>query len=205
MRVYWPRSAPPRAALLLSLALLAGIAAWAGWRAWQFQAPAPDAGGEALVGGSFALTDQYGALRRDTDFRGRFMLVYFGFTHCPDICPATLQAISAALDRLGGDAASVVPVFITVDPARDTPAALAAYAAAFHPRLVALTGDAAAIDAVARAYRVYYQAAAAAGGGDYGVDHSSIVYLIGPDGRYRTHADAGASPDQLADLIRGQL
>jgi protein SCO1/2 len=205
VRAWLPRSAPAKAAFVAALAAVALMLALVGWRAWQLQAPAPGAGGEALVGGSFALTDQQGALRRDTDFGGRFMLVYFGFTHCPDICPATLQAMSAALDELGEDAAMVVPVFITVDPARDTPEVLADYAANFHPRLVALTGDDAAIDAVARAYRVYYQAAAGGDTADYGVDHSSIVYLIGPDGRYRTHADAGASPDRLAELIRGQL
>ena len=118
------------------------------------------------------------------------MLVYFGFVNCPDLCPATLQAMSAALDRLGEDGTRIAPLFITVDPARDTPDALKAYAANFHPRLVALTGEAAAIAALARAYRVYYQKAVGGTPTDYQIDHSSILYLMDSDGRYLTHAGA---------------
>ncbi len=205
MRDYLPRGAPARTALVAALVLIAVLAAWSGWRAWQLRSGATEIAGAGLLGGDFALTDQHGDSRRDSDFRGRFMLVYFGFVNCPDICPATLQVMSAALDRLGEDAERIAPLFITVDPVRDTPDALKAYAANFHPRLVALTGDQAAIAALARAYSVYYDKAAGGDATDYQINHSSIVYLMGPDGRYLTHTDASASPEALADAIRAYL
>ena len=108
------------------------------------------------VGGPFALTDQAGHARTDRDFRGRLMLVYFGFTFCPDVCPTDLQAIGLALDRLGPDGDQVQPIFITVDPERDTASHLADYVPMFHPRLIGLTGSADAIRKVADAYKVYY-------------------------------------------------
>ena len=108
------------------------------------------------IGGPFALIDQNGKRRTEADFRGKVLLVYFGFTYCPDVCPTDLQQIGLAVDRLGAAGDAVQPIFITVDPARDTPEHLKEYMAMFHPRFVGLTGDAAALDAAARAYRVYY-------------------------------------------------
>ena len=108
------------------------------------------------VGGPFELIDHAGRTRTERDFRGQLMLVYFGFTYCPDICPTDLQAIGLALDKLGKDGDSVQPLFITVDPERDTPEHLAEYVPMFHPRLIGLTGGAEAIRKAADAYKVYY-------------------------------------------------
>ena len=146
------------------------------------------AGGEALVGGPFRLTDQHGAEVTEQDFAGRYMLIYFGYTYCPDFCPISLANMTQALDLLPPDQAEqVVPILITVDPERDTVEQLAEYAPLFHPSLVALTGRPRQIKAAAKAYRVYF---AKAGNGDsdtYLMDHSSFIYLMGPDGRYVRH------------------
>ena len=112
--------------------------------------------GTALVGGPFSLVGADGKTVTDADFRGRYMLVFFGFTHCPDICPAELQVIAQALDKLGDKAKKVVPVFITLDPERDTPQAMADYVKSFGPNFVGLTGSPEAIAAAAKAYRVAY-------------------------------------------------
>jgi len=228
-------SSSSRALLFATFALLAlgtGSLLWA----W-FGPPDPRLVHEVpqtpAIGGPFQLTDQHGRARSDADFRGRYMLVQFGYSHCTDVCPVALQTMSLAIDDLAKrDAAAakrVVPIFITVDPARDTVDALRAYAANFHPRLVALTGSREAIAKVAKAYFVYYGKAAPAaetaaaggtqtadagasdhaalgqgngqgngqgdGGGDdhgdghgddYVVNHSSSIYLMGPDGGYVT-------------------
>ncbi|MEA2880528.1 MAG: hypothetical protein QOF14_5724 [Hyphomicrobiales bacterium] len=136
------------------------------------------------IGGPFALTDQNGLRRTDADFRGKLMLVYFGFTYCPDICPTDLQAIGLALDQLGAAGDAVQPVFITVDPERDTPHVLADYVPMFHPRLIGLSGDAAAIRKAARVYRVYYARVPTRDGSDYTVDHSAFIYLMDREGQY---------------------
>ena len=144
--------------------------------------------GQASVGGPFSLVDHTGKRVTDGDFRGRFMLVYFGFTFCPDVCPAGLQLMAAAIDALGAKADRVTPVFITVDPERDTPAQLAQYVPSFHPRLVGLTGTPAEIQAVARAYRVYFQKVKdERSSAPYTMDHTSIIYLMDPQGRFVTH------------------
>jgi protein SCO1/2 len=162
--------------------------------------------GEATVGGPFTLTDHTGRRVTDQEWRGNYMLVFFGFTFCPDVCPTALQVSAAALDKLGAKAQRVVPLFISVDHERDTPEMLARYVASFHPKLVGLTGTAEEITAVARAYRVYYKKAkdekSAAG---YTIDHSSIVYLMGPDGKFVTHFTHTTSPDAMAAGIERQL
>ena len=158
--------------------------------------------GQALVGGPFTLTDHTGKHVTEQDFRGRTMVVFFGFTFCPDVCPSGLQVMSAALDKLGPKADRVVPVLITVDPERDTPAQLAMYVQSFHPRLVGLTGTPAEIEAVAKAYRVYVRKVgdpkSTAG---YTIDHSSIIYVMGPDGAYRTHFPHSTNVDALAAAL----
>jgi len=156
------------------------------------------------IGGPFALTDQNGAVRRDADFRGKLMLIYFGYTFCPDVCPTTLDEMTRALALLGPKAEEIVPIFITVDPERDTTPQMKAYASNFDPRLVALTGSPEQIAAVARAYRVYYEKAKGEGGA-YTVDHSSVMYLMGRDGRYIGHFDPGGTPDALAATLRKYL
>jgi cytochrome oxidase Cu insertion factor (SCO1/SenC/PrrC family) len=156
------------------------------------------------VGGPFALTDQTGRERTDRDFRGRLMLVYFGFTYCPDVCPTDLQAIALALDKLGTDADSVQPIFITVDPERDTAAHLADYVPLFHPRLIGLTGSADAIRKAADAYKVYY-ARVPLKDGDYTVDHTAYIYLMDRDGNYLGFFPPGTSADRMVEIIRPLL
>lgn len=144
--------------------------------------------GQASVGGPFSLIDHTGKRVTDADFRGRFMLVYFGFTFCPDVCPSGLQVMAAAIDAVGPKAEDVVPIFITVDPERDTSAQLANYVTSFHPRLLGLTGSLAEIDAVAKAYRVYYKKVKdEKSSAPYTMDHTSIMYLMGRDGRFVSH------------------
>jgi len=157
------------------------------------------------IGGPFALTDQNGVRRTDADFRGKLMLVYFGFTYCPDICPTDLQQMALAVDQLGPAGGTVQPVFITVDPARDTVEHLKDYMALFHPRFVGLTGDAAAIRQAARAYRVYYEKVEREDKSDYTLDHSVFIYLMDRDGRYLGFFPPGTSAERLAETMRSHL
>jgi protein SCO1/2 len=165
----------------LSVALLLALAACGQPAA----APEPPLAG-AAIGGPFTLTDQNGRPRRDRDFAGRYRIIYFGYTYCPDVCPVDVANIGQALrafekaDPQRG--ARVVPIFITVDPARDTPAVLKQFVGNFHPRLIGLTGDEKTIDAVAKAYAIYIKRGARQPGGGYLVDHSRQAYLMGPDG-----------------------
>lgn len=161
--------------------------------------------GQALVGGPFTLVDHTGKTVTDKDFRGRYMLVYFGFTYCPDICPSGLQVISAALDQAGAKADKVVPILISVDFERDTPAQLSQYVPSFHPRLVGLTGSQEQVAAALKAYRVYAKKVedpkSSAG---FTYDHSSIAYLMDPQGRYVTHFNPAGEKavDRIADRLR---
>lgn len=158
--------------------------------------------GTALIGGPFSLVGTDGKPVTDRDFRGRYMLIFFGFTHCPDICPAELQVTAQALDQLGDKAKKVVPIFITLDPERDTPEAMANYVKSFGPNFVGLTGSPEAIAAAAKAYRVSYAKVENKGSpGDYSVDHSALVYLMDPEGRYVTHFSYGLSADQMAEKL----
>jgi cytochrome oxidase Cu insertion factor (SCO1/SenC/PrrC family) len=161
--------------------------------------------GQASVGGPFELTDHTGRPRTDADFRGKLLLIYFGFTNCPDACPTELLSISLALEKLGRAADAVQPLFITVDPQRDTPAVLADYVSSFHPRLVGLTGEPAAIKAVARAYKTYFARSAGGSADNYSVDHTGFIYVLGPDGSYRGFLPPQLTPDQIAEAIRPQL
>lgn len=159
-------------------------------------------------GGPFTLVNQDGQTVSDADFRGRYMLIYFGFTYCPDVCPTSLARNADALSLIGDKAAKVTPVLISVDPERDTPAALKAYTELFGGGLVALTGTPEQIADVARAYRVYYAKVmpADSGSATYLIDHSAFTYLMGPDGQFlqlfRHNTDASEMGQQLRELIR---
>jgi protein SCO1/2 len=162
-------------------------------------------GGTAtLIGGPFTLEDGNGKQVTDRDFRGKYMLVYFGYTFCPDVCPTTLNEMADALDRLGAKAQQLQPIFITVDPKRDTPAVMKQYVAAFSPRLIGLTGTDEQIANVAREYRVYYaEHRTGPGPNDYAMDHSSVLYLMGPDGKFIAPIRADEDGSQMAaDLSR---
>ena len=170
---------PPGARLLLLAVLLVG--------ACTGQTPeAPPLQG-ATMGGPFTLTDQNGRRVSDTAFADKYRLVYFGFTHCPDVCPTDMQVLGAGLRRFEASdparAARVQPIFVTVDPARDTPPVLRQFVAAFHPRFVGLTGSEDEIARTARRYGVFYERAAPGAGGGYNVNHSRSAVLYGPEGQ----------------------
>ena len=156
------------------------------------------------VGGPFALVDHTGRQRTEADFRGKLLLLYFGFTYCPDVCPTDLQSIGLKIDQLGKAGEGVQPLFVTLDPDRDTPQHLANYVPLFHPRLVGLTGDASSIRQAARAYKVYYAKVPTAGD-EYTVDHSGYIYLMDRAGQYLGFFPPGTPPDRMADVIRPLL
>ena len=179
-----------------ALAAIVAIYAWRG----------EGAKGIARIGGPFALVDQNGETRTDGDFRGRYMLIYFGYAFCPDICPTALSDMLIALNEIGPAGKDVQPIFITVDPARDTPQALKSYVANFDPRLIALTGTPAQITAVAKAYRVYYAKVENEERPEsYYMDHSSIIYLMDPDGRYVTHFNHNTAPAAMTERLRAAV
>jgi protein SCO1/2 len=162
--------------------------------------------GKALVGGPFSLVDHTGKAVSDKDFRGRHMLVFFGFTFCPDVCPSGLQVMAAALDRLGPKADRIQPIFITIDPERDRPEQLASYVASFHPRLVGLTGSLEAVTAAAKAYRVYFKKAKdESSTAEYTFDHTSFIYLMDAKGEYVAHFTHATSPEVIAERLRKVL
>jgi protein SCO1/2 len=164
----------------------------------------PGASSRMGIGGPFVLTAGDGSAVTDRTYRGRWMLVYFGYTHCPDICPTTLLAVSQTLDRLGPMAAKVQPLYVSIDPERDTPQVMAEYVKSFDPRIVGLTGSPAEIAAVAKQYRVFYKKELADKSGGYFMEHSAYIYVMDPDGRYVTH-DQIEAPDQMASRLRDLL
>jgi len=166
--------------------------------------PTPTLPQVAAIGGPFSLTDQNGRTVTEEDFKGRPFLVFFGFTHCPDICPTTMFEISEIIKKLGPDADRVRALFITVDPERDKPAALKDYLSSFDPRISAVTGDEAAIAAVAKAYRAYFKRVPLADGG-YTMDHTAIIYLMGKDGRFVIPFSLKRTTDAAAAELRKYL
>ena len=159
----------------------------------------------AQIGGPFALVDQDGNRRSDGDFRGKPMIVYFGYTYCPDVCPTELAQMAAAIELLGGDAEKIWPVFITVDPERDTPAVLKEYVAQFSPHMVGLTGSPQEIAQAAKAYRVYFAKNKPDSEGVYMMDHSSLFYLMDGEGRFVTHFTPRSKPQDMAAAMRKLL
>ena len=162
------------------------------------------------IGGAFSLTDQNGMRRSQADFAGRPMLIYFGFTYCPDVCPTALDIMGGALDKLqaldAGAYERLQPIFISVDPARDTPPVLRDYLTYFHPRLSGLTGSTADIDAVKRIYKIYAARSLQEDeNGNYNVDHSSFFYLMDENNHYLAHFDHAMTPDQLAENLSQAL
>ena len=160
--------------------------------------------GRGTVGGPFTLTDQTGRTRSDSEFRGKLMVVYFGYTYCPDVCPADLMAITQALDVLGSAAEGIQPVFITVDPERDTKG-LADYVAAFHPSLVGLTGSPEEIRKVANSYKAFYAKVPNERSGEYSIDHAGVIYLMGRNGEYLGFMPPQTGPDRLTEVLRKYL
>ncbi len=197
---------PRRSILIFAAVVLLIAAGLAAYSLTNRQLAGPAGSGVALVGGPFTLTDQDGRKVTEKDFLGKYMLVFFGFTFCPDICPTELQVMSAALDMMGPEAEKIRPVFVTIDPERDTPEVMKAYVANFGPRLTGLTGTPEEIASMARAYRVYYARAGDKNSPDaYLMDHSTIIYLMAPDGRFVRHfnytTDAAKLAQELKDAV----
>ncbi len=161
---------------------------------------AGDGAGAVLVGGPFELVDGEGRTVTDRDFRGEPFAIFFGFTHCPDVCPTSLYEMAGWIEALGAAADDMRFAFVTVDPERDTPERLAVYVGSFSEAIIPLTGTRAQIDAVLDAYRVYARKVPL-DGDDYTMDHSAFVYLMGADGRYRAHIPYGESAERaVAEL-----
>ena len=193
--------------VLISLILAAGVGAYFGPRWDTPQSQHPSAGRASMqVGGSFSLVDQFGRPVTDRDFRGRFMLIYFGYTTCPNHCPTMLMMTAAALETLGQRARQVQPIFITVDPEHDTPEIMGRYTSKFSPRILGLTGSPAQIESVEKAYRVETLfRRTGPEEGSYVIDHPSVFYLVGPDGRFIGELQAEGSAEDLATQLRRRL
>ncbi|MBI1777759.1 MAG: SCO family protein [Proteobacteria bacterium] len=159
----------------------------------------------ATIGGPFQLTDQDGRPVSEASYRGKWLLIYFGYTHCPDACPTALNDMAEAIDRLGGKRPKVQALFVTVDPERDTPAVLKDYVAAFGDAVVGLTGTPDQIQRAARAYRVYYAKHAGASPGEYDMDHSSVIYVMDPQGRFVTNFTHESPPELIAQRLNALI
>lgn len=190
-----------RSLIIIALVAVIGLGAGAALF-WRAETPAGAASGQADVGGPFELINQDGQPVDQSILEGRWSVVFFGFTYCPDICPSTLQAVAAAQEQLGPRAADLQTVFISVDPERDTPEQLKTYLSleAFPDGVVGLTGSPEQIEQVAKSYYVYYRKSGE--GPDYTIDHSTAAYLMDPQGRFNRVLAYGLSPDEMARLIR---
>ncbi len=197
-----PESPQRFARVALALAALLIVAAgglfFYAWRAGPNGGPSSVLA--SAIGGPFHLIDQNGKPFTDADLKGKWHFVFFGYTHCPDVCPTTLNELSLALDKLGERSGEVGVVFISVDPERDTPRALKSYVASFDAPVVALTGSADEVREAAKAYRVYY-AKHPLPDGSYDMDHSAVIYLMDPQGRLA----ATFTPDSSAEAIAARL
>ncbi|HLA20627.1 MAG TPA: SCO family protein [Pseudolabrys sp.] len=190
--------------LLVLSAFLAGLVIFLGiflFASGQLNTNGPVA---SAIGGPFKLIDQDGKPITDQHFKGRPFLVFFGYTHCPDVCPATLFEVSEVLHALGADADRAAALFITVDPERDTPAAIKDYLSSFDPHLRGATGDAAAIAAVEKAYRVYAKKVPT-DNNDYSMDHTALVYLMDKQGRFVAPFSLKRRPAEAAADLRRYL
>jgi protein SCO1/2 len=203
-----PANPPPRGSprFLLIAAILAGlvILGTGAFLAVALRDNPRGAAGTMLasaIGGPFQLVDQNGKTVTDADLKGKWALIYFGYTHCPDACPTALNDISIALSELGPKRDAVRPVFITVDPERDTPESLKAYVTSFDAPILALTGTAEQVAKAAKGYRVYYAKHPEAGG-DYSMDHSSVIYVMDPEGRFTASFTHESAPEQISERLK---
>jgi cytochrome oxidase Cu insertion factor (SCO1/SenC/PrrC family) len=160
--------------------------------------------GKAAVGTPFTLTNAHGKRVSLADFRGKLVLLYFGYTFCPDVCPTDLLVIAQTLKTLGKSADQVQPVFVTLDPARDTRELLRGYVAAFHPRIVALTGSEDEIRRVATAYKVFYEKVTPPNSATYFIDHAAFTFLLDRSGKYLLFFPPGTPPDRMTAMVREQ-
>lgn len=197
-----------RLLLLAMLGLALGVAAALSLQGslGPFAPPRPLSTGTALIGGPFRLVDHTGKQVTDQDFRGRHMLVYFGFTHCPDVCPTGLNTMTVALNALGQKAERITPLFITLDPERDTPELLAQYVKSFHPRFVGLTGTPENVAQVVKAYKVAAKKVPSEPpGSGYTFDHSSVIYWMDENGQFVAPFTHGSTPEQITARLNEGL
>jgi protein SCO1/2 len=203
-----------RAPALLAVILATAAAAYfylrddvpaAGTRAGAARLMSDLMSGKEPVGGPFTLTDQGGGRKSLSDFRDRLVLLYFGFTYCPDVCPTDLMAVGNLIRSLGPEGDKLQPVFVTLDPARDTPDVLRAYVASFHPRFVALTGTEDEIRRVATSYKIYFEKVKPPGVDTYLIDHTAYVFLLDREGRFITLFPPGTPLERMAVMVREQL
>jgi len=159
----------------------------------------------SAVGGPFKLVDQNNKPITDQDFKGKPWLVFFGYTHCPDVCPTTLFEVSEMFRAMGKDADRTAALFITVDPERDTPAVMKDYLSSFDPRMMAATGDRASIEAAEKAYRVYAKKVPTGKGDDYSMDHTAMVYLMDKQGRFVAPFNLKRTPEEAAADLKKYL
>jgi protein SCO1 len=188
--------------LIVLSAFCAGLVVFLGvflYATGQFGGAAPSG---SAIGGPFKLTDQNGQPITDADLKGKPFLVFFGYTHCPDVCPTTLFEVSEMMRSLGKDANRTKALFITVDPDRDTPSVLKDYLSSFDPHLIGATGDQKTLDAVEKEYRVYAKKVPTGKDGEYSMDHSAIVYLMDKQGRFVAPFNLRRSPEEAAKDLR---
>lgn len=191
---------------VLWIAAGAATLAWAGWLAVGGPSIASEVVEVEPFRPAFALPDAEGRLVTTEDLRGRYQLVFFGFTNCPDVCPTTLSEVAQVMDDLGGDAARVQPVFISVDPERDRALGLAEYTQAFHPSILGLAGSEEATRAAAASFKVFFEREEQAGAPDgYSMSHSPALYLIGPEGDWLRQFTYGTPADEITADLRSRL
>ena len=194
----------PVVSWIVSVLLLVGLLAWLGTGVVPLKSHAN--AGEADVGGAFTLLDAKSQPVTDKDFRGKYMLVFFGFTHCPDICPTTLNLIANAYGKLGAKTEKLTPVFITVDPERDTPKVVGDYVKNFSPKIVGLSGSPEQVKTAIAAYKVYAgKVESEQNSMGYLMDHSAFIYLMGPDGKYVTHFPSTIAEQSLATQLAAAI
>lgn len=193
--------------ILLAVAIV--LAAFLGWQ--RFAAPSQPQGNLAgsSLGGPFALIDQDGAPRTDKDFAGKYRLMYFGYTFCPDICPTDVGLVAKGLKAFEAAAperaARVQPIFVTVDPERDDPASLKAFVSAFHPRLIGLTGSTAAVDAAKKTFGIFSRKVETSDPANYLVDHFAVIYLFGPNGEPIAFLPHGSTAAEVTAMLEAHV
>jgi cytochrome oxidase Cu insertion factor (SCO1/SenC/PrrC family) len=188
------------ASVMIILAVIAAALAL------TLRADGPQSSGTALIGGPFTMVNQKSETVTEKTYAGQYTLVFFGFTFCPDVCPTELQVITAAFNQMGADAEKITPIFVTIDPERDTPDVMANYVTSFHPRLQGLTGTPEQVAVMAKAYHIYYQKVPdPKNPKDYEMDHSAIIYLMGPDGKFLKHFTYSTDAKALSDALQKVL
>ena len=197
---------PSRPKLIAAAVMIIAALAIAALALTQWPTKGPVGSGTALIGGPFTMVNQKNETVTEKDFRGHYTIYFFGYTFCPDVCPTELQVLTAALKELGPDAAKIIPVFVSIDPERDSPKIIGEYVANFDPRFVGLTGTPEQLAIIAKAFHVYYKKEAdPKDAQNYGMDHPSILFLMGQDGKFAKHFPYSTDAKKLASDLKSVL